>query len=81
MFEFFHFVSFFRRTTKKKQTMFFFVYDWKYAYSNRTDYKAGLMIQINLIFKHGKIWAERKRYGWRKERARKQTIIVDFFFT
>ena len=26
------------------------------------------IIQFNLIFKHGKIWAERKRYEWRKER-------------
>ena len=27
----------------------------------------GLIIQFNLIFKHGKIWAEGKRYEWRKE--------------
>ena len=26
-----------------------------------------LIIQFNLIFKHGKIWAEGKRYEWRKE--------------
>ena len=29
---------------------------------------AGLITQFNLIFKHGKIWAEIKRYEWRKER-------------
>ena len=29
---------------------------------------AGSIIQFNLIFKHGKIWAKRKRYERRKER-------------
>ena len=37
-FDFFSF-RFFRLTMKKKQKIFFFVYDWKYAFSNRTGYK------------------------------------------
>ena len=36
-----------------------------------------LKIQFNLIFKHGKIWAEIKRYEWRKERNTATKMISD----
>ena len=66
MFEFFHFgFFFFFSSYYEEETKYIFL---QFTIGNMHSQIELIISWFNLIFKHGKILAEGKRYEWRKER-------------